>query len=191
HGLGDKFYQLPPGSDQRRSFYFKDQDEAGPLLVTFLAIKQVAGQILHVNQENMKEASQKSRELAQRSRFWFGVGLAAGVAVALLLAVRTARTILQPIRTMTESALAIGRGNLDQLVPVSTHDEIGRLAEAFNAMGRQLRLYRQTDYARLLRAQRTSQATIDSFPDPVLVVDSVGCVEMANPAARRLLGVTP
>src|SRR5262249_37423154 len=48
-----------------------------------------------------------------------------------------------------------------------------------------------TDYARLLRAQRTSQATIDSFPDPVLVVDTEGQVEMANPAARRLLGVAP
>src|SRR5207253_7537475 len=39
------------------------------------------------------------------------------------------------------------------------------------------------------RGQRTRQATIDSFPDPVLVVDSEGFVEMANPAAKRLLGV--
>ena len=55
-------------------------------------------------------------------------------------------------------------------------------------MARQLRQYRQTDYARLLRAQRTSQATIDSFPDPVLVVDPDGKVEMANPVAQRLFG---
>src|SRR5260370_28814025 len=58
-------------------------------------------------------------------------------------------------------------------------------------MARQLREYRQTSYSRVLRAQRTSQATIDSFPDPVLVVDSEGHVEMANPAARRLLGIVP
>ena len=38
--------------------------------------------------------------------------------------------------------------------------------------------------------QRTSQATIDAFPDPVLVVDSEGHVELANPAARHLLGVS-
>jgi signal transduction histidine kinase len=43
----------------------------------------------------------------------------------------------------------------------------------------------------LLRAQRTSQATIDSFPDPVVVVDALGGLEMANPAARRLLGIVP
>jgi signal transduction histidine kinase len=75
-------------------------------------------------------------------------------------------------------------------VPVLSRDELGQLAEAFNVMARQLRHYRQTDYSRLLRAQRTSQATIDSFPDPILVVDPEGHVEMANPAAQRLFGVS-
>jgi signal transduction histidine kinase len=96
---------------------------------------------------------------------------------------------LQPIQAVTQSALGIGRGNLDQVVPVTSRDELGELAEAFNVMARQLRQYRQTDYSRLLRAQRTSQATLNAFPDPVLVVDTEGRVEMANPAARRLLGV--
>ena len=50
---------------------------------------------------------------------------------------------------------------------------------------------RQAGTARLLRAQKTAQATIDSFPDPVVVVDPLGSVEQANPAARRLLGVVP
>jgi signal transduction histidine kinase/HAMP domain-containing protein len=101
------------------------------------------------------------------------------------------RTILGPIRAVTEAAQEIGAGRLDREVPVPTHDELGRLAEAFNAMTRQLRGYRQTNLARLLRAQRTAQATIDSFPDPVLVVDPEERVELANPAARSLLGVAP
>jgi signal transduction histidine kinase len=72
-----------------------------------------------------------------------------------------------------------------------SRDEMGQLAEAFNRMSRQLRDYRQSHSARLLRVQRTSQATIDSFPEPVLVVDPRGHVEMANPAAHRLLGIAP
>jgi signal transduction histidine kinase len=43
----------------------------------------------------------------------------------------------------------------------------------------------------LTRAQKTSQATINSFPDPVLVVDSQQHVELANPMARRIFGVVP
>ena len=85
----------------------------------------------------------------------------------------------------------MSRGDYDQVVPVVTHDELGELADAFNAMARRIREYQQAGTARLLRAQQTAQATIDSFPDPVVVVDPEGAVERANPAARRILGVTP
>ena len=76
-------------------------------------------------------------------------------------------------------------------MPAASRDELGDLAHAFNEMARTLREYRQAGTARLLRAQKTAQATIDSFPDPVVVVDLTGSVEQANPAARRLLGVVP
>ncbi len=92
---------------------------------------------------------------------------------------------------MTDGARAMARGELDQLVPAASRDELGELANAFNEMARTLREYRQAGTARLLRAQKTAQATIDSFPDPVVVVDPVGSVEQANRGARRLLGVSP
>jgi signal transduction histidine kinase len=187
---GGDFYSLPPEGPERRDLYFGTADKEG-LLSTFEAIKHVSGEILHINQKNMEDASLESRALARTSTAWFAGGLAIAVLLACLLALHTIRIILQPIKAVTQSALAIGAGNLDQVVPVTSHDELGHLAHAFNTMGRQLRQFRQTDYARLLRVQRTSQATIDSFPDPVLVVDAEGHVEMANPAARRLLGVLP
>src|SRR6185503_12348747 len=52
-----------------------------------------------------------------------------------------------------------------------------------------IREYQAAGTATLLRAQQTAQATIDSFPDPVVVVDPTGAVERTNPAARRILGV--
>ena len=119
----------------------------------------------------------------------FGGAVLLAVFLGGLFAWHTIKTILAPIKAVTQSALSISAGNLDQIVPVVSHDELGHLADAFNVMARQLRVYRQAHSTRLLRAQRTSQATIDSFPDPVLVIDSAGCVEMANPSACRLLGV--
>ena len=92
---------------------------------------------------------------------------------------------------MTDGAKALARGELDQIVPAASRDELGELANAFNEMARTLRDYRQAGTARLLRAQKTAQATIDSFPDPVVVVDPAGSVEQANRAARRILAVSP
>ena len=92
---------------------------------------------------------------------------------------------------MTRATRGLTQGNLDQVVPATTRDELGELAESFNAMARTIREFRQSRTAKLLRAQKTAQATIDSIPDPVVVVDPTGAVERANPAACRVLGVLP
>ena len=83
----------------------------------------------------------------------------------------------------------MSRGNYDQVVSATTHDELGELAGAFNVMARRIREYQQAGTAKLVRAQQTAQATIDALPEPVVVVDVEGSVEVANPAARRILGV--
>ena len=88
------------------------------LLDAFDAIKTISGKILTLNQNNMEEASRSARGLARNSLIGFGVGLAATAVLAVVLVLNTGRTILGPIRAATQSALAIGAGNLDQVVPV-------------------------------------------------------------------------
>ena len=41
----------------------------------------------------------------------------------------------------------------------------------------------------MLRLQQTSEATISAFPHPIIVIDTEGQVDMANPAARRVLSI--
>ncbi|HEV3447454.1 MAG TPA: ATP-binding protein [Gemmataceae bacterium] len=180
---GESFFRQS-GQESRRRAYFGP----GGLLDTFKEIKDVSGTILRINQESMEHESAVAKRTAREALAGFGIAIVVVVLLAAFIA-WPVRAILRPIQAVTQSATAIGAGNLDQVVPVTSNDELGQLATAFNAMARQLREYRQSSYSRLLRAQRTSQATIDSFPDPVLVVDSEGFVEMANPAAKRLLGL--
>jgi two-component system, NtrC family, sensor histidine kinase KinB len=188
HSKGDAFYAPSETPLSRTERYYA---KPGGLLETFTRIKDVSGKILHLNQENMRQASRDARKVALNSLIWFAIGLAVAIVLAGFAAWRTVRTILRPIESMTEAALGISAGNLDQVVPYLSGDELGQLAQAFNTMTRHLREFRQSQSAQLLRAQRTSQATVDSFPDPVIVIDAEGQVEIANPAARRLLGLSP
>ena len=181
---GNAFYERPAKNPARHEDYFGP----GGLLATFKEIKDTADEILRLNQDNMEQASRDAQVLVQESVAGLIIGLGLAAIVGGFFAWRAVETTLQPIRALIRSAQGIRAGNLDQVVPVLTNDELGDLAKEFNAMARQLRQYRQSDYARLLRAQRTSQATIDSFPDPVLVVDPDGKIEMSNPAAQRLFG---
>lgn len=184
--LSEQFFALPPDrKTERTKLYFSQ------LYPTFMDIKRVADEVLDLNQKNMEAEDARARQAAANSIRLMVVALAASAVVATLIALQLSWSILEPIRAVTRGARAMAKGDLDQVVPVVTRDELGELAASFNTMARTIREFREAGTARLLRAQQTAQATIDSYPDPVVVVDLSGAVERANPAARRLLGVIP
>ena len=161
------------------------------LLPKFENLRKLEDRVLLLNQRNMEQMNEQAlRNAASSTRLMVAALL---VAVALVIASSRilTRRILEPIVAVTEGARAVSQGNLDQVVPATTKDELGELGQAFNTMARTIREYREAGTVRLLRAQKTAQATIDSFPDPVIVVDPEGGVERANPAARRLLQAIP
>jgi two-component system, NtrC family, sensor histidine kinase KinB len=184
--LTDRFFALAPEQKPERTRLYFDQ-----LLPTFKDIKREADAVLNINQKNMEDESAHARTAAAASTRLMVLALLGAAVVATAIALVLSRSILKPIRAVTEAARGMTEGNLDQVVPVLTSDELGELAAAFNVMARTIREFRQAGTERLLRAQKTAQATIDSFPDPVVVVDLTGTVERANPAARRILGAAP
>jgi len=53
------------------------------------------------------------------------------------------RAIASPLRRLTAAAAAVAGGQLDQRVPVSSRDELGRLSQTFNEMTARLRAARK------------------------------------------------
>jgi two-component system, NtrC family, sensor histidine kinase KinB len=181
--LTERFFEAKPAD--RTRLYFAEA------LPTFNRIKDRADDVLNLNQRNMEDMDHQARSAATRSIRWMVLALIGSAAVATLIAVVLSRSLLVPIRSVTRAARSMANGDLEQVVAVVSHDELGELAAAFNSMARTIREYNAAGTARLVRAQKTAQATIDAFPDPVVVVDPAGSVERANPAAERLLGAAP
>ncbi|MBL9209941.1 MAG: HAMP domain-containing protein, partial [Opitutaceae bacterium] len=125
-------------------------------------------------------------QIAQATERLMIVAIAGGFGLALFLSWRLASSLLRPIRSLTASAVALGDGDLDREVPELSRDELGQLARAFNTMAGKLRSYRDATVARVLRAQRTMEATLTSAPDPLFVVNRDGTQEVRNPAAQQL-----
>src|SRR5262249_40083971 len=73
----------------------------------------------------------------------------AGVAIlAGIVGVVFARHITQPVARVLAVARRVGQGNLTELVPVTSHDEIRQLAETFNQTIVRLRSQVQTEAER-------------------------------------------
>ena len=81
----------------------------------------------------------------------------AGTAAAVLMAALLSRTITAPIRRLTASVTRISDGRLDTHIDVSSEDEFGRLAGAFNEMTQKLK--ESHEHLEAMVAQRTSELT--------------------------------
>ncbi len=114
-------------------------------------------------------------------------GMAGALVVSVLLAWRLSVFLMRPLKELTVSVAAIGEGDLDREVPERSRDELGQLARAVNRMSAKLRAYREATLAKVLRTQRTMEATLSSAPDPVFVLDLDGTHAVRNPAAERLV----
>ncbi len=171
--------------EARRGLYFQQ------LYPTFQQIKGAADEILQMNQRNMVEAKDRARETARKAARRMALLLLAGTAFAGLCVFFLTRAILVPLERLTWAAGEIEKGNLDLAVPITSGDEMGQLAGAFNSMAGGLRELRETDQGRLLRAQRVSQSAIDHLPEAVAVLSPDRRVELANRAASSQLGLWP
>jgi len=167
--------------NQRRPMYF------GQMLPLFTQIKDTAQQILELNQNNMIKADHDARTLSATSINYMLVAMIVGLASALYFAHLLQRSILKPIQSLTSFARELGDGNLDQVVPVVSDDELGQLADAFNKMAVKLRAYRQITSDEILQARQMTEITFSAFPDPIIAFDSRGVVNFKNPAAEKLL----
>lgn len=182
--LNDYFgAERSPG--EMRRIYF------GSLLPVFQQIKDTADEILLLNQHSMEEADTAAKELARSAARRMTLLLVLGTALAALSVYLLSRSILRPLGGLTRAAHEIEGGNLDAEVPVTSRDELGRLAATFNSMAGGLRELRRSDQARLLRARQISQQAIDQLPEAVAVFSENGEVELVNATAASVLGLRP
>ena len=133
-----------------------------------------------------QQTAAEVRRLATTTERVMLVTIAVAVALSLVLAWMLAVSLLRPIRALTASAVAVGEGDLERTVPEFSRDELGQLGRAFNTMAGKLLSYREATLAKVMRTQRTMEATLTSAPDPVFVVGSDGMTEIRNPAAEAL-----
>lgn len=117
---------------------------------------------------------------------------AAGLAVALLLALVLLNRVLRPLAELDAAAREISRGNFEAAVQPRSNDEIGRLGRTFNAMRESLKeaqrqLIRQE---RLTTIGRLSTSLVHDLRNPLAAIyggaEMLMDAELSTEQVRRL-----
>jgi PAS domain S-box-containing protein len=178
-----RFESFIAGQEKRRP-----EDYFLRLEPVFNKTRAECDQLLQLNQGAMVAKSEHAAGVARRELF-FTLALAGALIVAgLALAVLLANGIMRPLRELTATAAKIAGGDLTAKARVTSRDEIGILAAEFNRMAERIQQLRRSDLGRLVAAQQTTEAAIDSLFEPVLVTDGEGRITRLNRAAESLFG---
>lgn len=107
-----------------------------------------------------------------------------GLVISVLLSFLLSRAMVTPIRALTRGAQRVAEGDFGHEIQVESHDEIGVLTNAFNAMSRQLQSTLQE-----VESERTKLSTLFlHMTDGVVAFNQSGEVIHSNPAAEEMLG---
>ena len=83
------------------------------------------------------------------------------------------------------AARAIGHGEFDQEIPITTNDEVGILAAEFNAMRQNLK----SAVEKLMAEEKKMTAVVDGLAEGLILVDSKDHILHINPAAEYILEI--
>jgi signal transduction histidine kinase len=163
--------------------YFKS------LLGKFLAVKDAADVVLVMNQDAMNNKSKRAGELASSANTLLVVVSIAALMLGILASSILTTRVLRPLSVLGQTARRLGEGDVGVRARVDSKDEIAEVAGELNTMAERIQKYRDSSLGDLLEAQLAAQATIDSLPDPVLVIGLDGELRQANQAAESILKV--
>ena len=111
--------------------------------------------------------------------------LVIGLLISVLLSFLLAKTLVQPIQSLTRAARSMAAGDFSEQIEVKAGDEIGILTSTFNEMGTRLR-----DTLQDIESERNKLATVFlHMTDGIVAFSGDGEVIQLNPAAERLLGM--
>ncbi|MEO5378038.1 MAG: ATP-binding protein [Magnetococcus sp. DMHC-6] len=179
----DHLHQMENTSDrdQAKTFYFTI------VYPDFLQVKKSLDTALAINETAITNKSQSVHELSHWLSGFIIASTLLAIGSAALISFILINRLLRPLSILTQAAHRLGSGDADARARVEGSDEIALLAREFNDMADHLDHFRKSSLGELQQAQQTSQAAIDSLPDPVLVFGTEGHIITVNAAGYFLL----
>ncbi|MBC8414623.1 MAG: diguanylate cyclase [Nitrospira sp.] len=112
------------------------------------------------------------------------IALVALVSIVILTGLMITRSVIRPIKDLTEAMEEVSEGNLSYQVPILGRDELGRMAGSFNRMSHRL----AESYTGLVSEQDKLTTIIQSTNEGIVVTDGKDEIVLINRAAEMLLG---
>ncbi|MDD5095052.1 MAG: ATP-binding protein [Dehalococcoidia bacterium] len=125
----------------------------------------------------------RSLDHINRTIIW---GSLIAAVASILLALQLSKITIDPVKKLTHMAGKMAEGEFEQELPITSSDEVGELAKAFNHMAARIK-----EMVGLLTAERDRMALIlSNMGDGIFLVNCESRISIINQAAQEMLRIT-
>jgi signal transduction histidine kinase len=154
------------------------------------AIDHLLDDIYHLNHNAILATTQNTEDVAVATREvqrLMVIGILLALVIASYACFRLGNSIHEPIQSLTRATQELGKGNLGEVRLTTSINELRELVDAYNKMIAQLKDYRRRDEEKIDLLHGTTKTTLDSFPDPIFILNRQLGIDLMNLAGTELL----
>lgn len=153
----------------------------------FEALRSDILALMKMNQTAIAWYDRRARELSTKYSILAGLIGFIGLITALVLNHRINATLLEPLAGMQVMAQRMSHGDFSMRLPQNRRDEFGVLSGEINRLVERMELGREESRSYAIQQRQIASALIEHYPDPVLLLDNLGEVVIANAPARLIV----
>lgn len=145
--------------------------------------------ILAVNMTAIEKKNKIAEATAEKALTYISIISAIIFIVALTFSFNFPSIITGPINDFREAIRQIADKNYKHRVNITSKDEFGQMATAFNAMAERLEYFESSNLNKLIFEKARAEAVINSLKDASIGINRNNTILFANQQALQLLGL--
>ena len=145
--------------------------------------------IYKLNINAILRRNSEAESTAENITIYMAVVASISVLLTLFFVFSFPGKIVSPITELTNKIKAISDRDYDQKLNISSNDEMGELARAFNVMVQRLKEYEETNLDKILFEKKRMDAIVQNLQDAVLILDENKKIIVINNSTLKLTGL--
>lgn len=154
-----------------------------------IEIQNILDKVQDLNLNSIYSKNIRTQRIAKNVSFTLGTLTAFCLLIGFSFMVNFPGYIANPLQELLSGIKAISNKQYNQQLNIDTNDELGELAQAFNAMAIKLREFESINLAQILSEKRRIETLIDSMNDAIIGLDEQQRILFINTVSTELFGL--
>lgn len=157
-----------------------------------LLLQKIRTDLYHIMSLNMNSVHLKQKmigDMVHSALLWISVAALLCLVVAAIMFFRFPKSIVEPIKRLTNGILEISQGNYQKRLPVNSNDEFKMVSHSFNKMAESLEEFKAGSLEDILSAKKYIEAIVNSITEPIIGLDKEKRIVFINNEALNILNL--